>query len=389
MTWETPHQHAAGLVDAFLDKRLKDANEPPGLREAVIDQVQDRVDEIRKRGGNQIGSLRSSWSRRMPDAYLADEEVLENELQTGAAGIRTARAVEGLLTEDPRGFEHELGRCLAPTARWAMRAEASRVPRPATRPEALEWSLTPIPWVEDDSQWPPAAAVALDGARQLVGGGAEPVRVAERPYVGWVQLGFFERQGTLARRYPDVPARRVLICAGLEICDRVPAADSMPLAGAPPNAWSTTYDHLMPGLDPEGANTELRTTQGPFAAVIDYDLQLGAPHRLRGAGLHPFALVPRLEVIALLGLRPERLPLRHVLVDDQGPAVVGRLWRGFLIHDGNYTPLVPGVEGADLIIRPDLYDRLEAAVGKDRISLGCTISLSERARSSDHMEPEG
>ena len=389
MTWETPRRQAAGLVDAFLDKRLKDANEPPGLREAVIDQVQDRVGQIRERGGNQIGSLRSTWSRRMPDAYLADEEVLENELQSGAAGIRTARAIEGLLTEDPLGFEQELARSLAPTARWALRAEASRVPRPATRPGALEWSLTPIPWVEDDSQWPPATAVALDDARQLVGGGAEPVRVAELPYVGWLQLGFLERQGTLARRYPDVPARQVLICAGLEVCDGPPPADSMPLSGAPPNAWIATYDRLMHGLDPDGAKTELRTTQGPFAAVIDYGLQLGAPHRLRGAGLPPFALVPRLEVVAVLGLRPEGLPLRYLLVDDQGPALVGRLWRGFLIHDGDYTPLVPGVEGADLILRPDLYDTLEAAVGKERISLGCTISHSEHARSADDTEPEG
>jgi hypothetical protein len=163
----------------------------------------------------------------------------------------------------------------------------------------------------------------------------------------------------------------------------------MPLSKAPPNVWSATYDRLMPGLDSEGATTALRTTQGPFAAVIDYDLQTGAPHPLRGAGLYPFALVPRLEVVALLGLRPEGLPLRHVLVDDQGPALVGRLWRGFLIHDGNDPPLVPGVQGADLILRPDLYDRLEAEAGEDRISLGCTVSLSEDARSSDDIEPEG
>jgi len=169
----------------------------------------------------------------------------------------------------------------------------------------------------------------------------------------------------------------------------IESADSMPLSGAPPNAWIATYDRLMPGLDTEGANTALRTTQGPFAAIVDYDLQPGAPDRLRGAGLHPFTLVPRLEVIALLGLRPERPALRHVLVDDQGPALVGRPWRGFLIHDGNYTPLVPGVQGADLILRPDLYDTLEAAVGKDRISLGCTVSLSEYDRSSDDMDPEG
>jgi len=60
----------------------------------------------------------------------------------------------------------------------------------------------------------------------------------------------------------------------------------------------------------------------------------------------------RLFVIAFLGLRPEMPALRHVLIDDEGPALVGRLWRGFLIHDGNYSPLEPAVHGADLILRP-------------------------------------
>ncbi len=359
----------------FLDDRLQDANEPPGLREAVTDQVSRRTDDIGKRGWEQIGQLRSPSSRRIPDAYLVDEEVIENELQTAAAGIRTARALEGVLS-DPRKFEHNLAQRLAPNARWSLRSAASRVPRPPTRASVLGWSLAPIPWAENETGWPPADAVAMDSVRQLTGAEGEPPRVAEEPYVGWVQLGMFERQRTLTTRYPAIPARQVLIATGLEACDGPPPVDSLPLSSGPPNAWAEAHDHLVAGLDAEQARTTLETTRGPLAAIIDYELQPGAPARDRGTGLQPFALVPRLEVIALLALRPETPALRHVLIDDNGPALVGRLWRGFLIHDGNYSPLEPAIHGSDLLLRPDLYEILESTVDKDRLSLGVTVSHS-------------
>ena len=376
MTSGTLGERAEGLVNMFLDDRLKDANEPPGLREAVIDLIAGQVDDIAERSRQQIRHLLSPASRRIPDAYLADEEVIENELQTAAAGIRTARALEGVLS-DPRKFEHELARRLASNARWALRNEASRVPRPPTRASVLDWSLTPIPWVENETAWPPLGALALGKVRQLTGAQGEPPRVAEKPYVGWVQLAMFERQRTLATRYPAIPARQVVIATGLEASDGPPPASTMPFSDSSPYAWAVTYDHLAAGLDAERARTVLETTREPLTAIIDYELQPGAPARDRGTGLQPFALVPRLAVIALFSLRPETPALRHVLIDNKGPALVGRLWRGFLIHDGNYSPLEPAVYGTDLLLRPDLYDLLESTVAKDRLSLGITVSHFE------------
>ncbi|HEY0165969.1 MAG TPA: hypothetical protein VGB75_02910 [Jatrophihabitans sp.] len=367
-------EHAEGLVRSFLDERLGLANEPPGLRQAVVEALKDRVEEVRKRGSGQLSQLRSASSTRMPDAYLHDEVVLEDELQRGAAGLRTAQALEGGRMRDPVRFEQVLARRLAPSAQWAMREEASRVPRPPTRPEGLWWSLSPIPWVEDDSKWPPPGAVAE--TKQLAGTNDEPVRVVEEPYAGWVQLGLLERQATLASTYPDVPTRRLLIVAGLEAPGSNPSDGSLPLAAARPLAWIAPHNRLDPDLDSRDAHTAL-AAGGPLAAVVDYNLELGAPHRQRGVGLHPFALTPRFEVVVLLGLRPERPALRHVLVDDDGPALVGRVWRGFLVHDGNYDPLVPGVHGADLILRSDLYDKLKAALGKERFDLRFGATLRE------------
>ena len=69
---------------------------------------------------------------------------------------------------------------------------------------------------------------------------------------------------------------------------------------------------------------------------------------------------------------------KHQHYDTSSPttadlALVSRLWRGFYIHDGNYSPLEPAIYGADLILRPDLYGILENAVGKARLLLGVAV----------------
>jgi len=344
---------AEGLVGLFIDERLADANKPPGLREAIIDRVAAHIDDLAKRAGAQVDHLRSPNSRRIPDAYFADEEVIENEFQISAAGIRTARALGGALTE-PRRFEYSLAQRLGPTGLWALRSEASRVPRPPTRAGALGWSLAPIPWVDNEGEWPPAGAVALADVRQLTRTDSQVVRVHEAPYEEWDQVALVECQATFASTYPAVPAREVLIAAGLEVCDGPPPEDSMPLSSSPPNPWIQRYNHLAAGLDADRAARILRTAHGPLAALIEYEGQPGAPARGRGAGLQPFALVPRIEVVALLGIRPEAPALRSVMIDDHGPALVCRQWRGFLIHDGSDGQMEPAIHGADLLLRPDL-----------------------------------
>ena len=74
MTGGIPEERAEGLVNMFLDDRLQDANEPPGLREAVTDRVSRRADDIGKRGGNRSASsghrpvgaspTRTLWTRK-------------------------------------------------------------------------------------------------------------------------------------------------------------------------------------------------------------------------------------------------------------------------------------------------------------------------------------
>ena len=373
MTGNSPRRQPEGLVHLYQDERFADANEPPGVREAVIQDLVDQVETIKKRISEQVRQLRSPSSQRIPDAFFNDEEELENALQRAAAGIRAAYARDGFLTANARRFEAGYAFPLAPSARWALLEESSRVPRPATRHHLLARSLTPIPWQDNEDAWPPPTAIDLERTRCLTGQDAEPVRVVEKPYSGWVQLGMFERQATFASTYPEQPSRQLLISTGLEVADASVPDNSMPVGTSRPNIWLTTYDHLLPGIDQASAAEILEDLQGPLATLANYVGQRGAPHRGRGVGLHPFTLVPRLELVAFLDLRPESPTVRHCLVDREGPALVGRNWRGFLIHDGNYKPLTPAVHGADLIVRPDLYERLEDALGKNRIQSGITV----------------
>lgn len=381
MTEDESLKQAEAIVDASVGQRLELASTPPELREAVIDGVLARMDVIRERSREQLDHLRSPSSSRIPDAYLVHEQEVEDELQKVGAGIRTALALGGSLLSSPFEVERRYATDLSPTGIWALRSEASRVPRPATRPSAFAWSRNPIPWVGDrDAVWPPPDADALAGVRQVSGVDAELVRVEEAPYAGWIQLGFAERQRTPASRHPDVSARQVLLLAGLEASDGAVPTNSAPLSSLPAALWARPYTEIVNGLDQGKARDLIEVNSYPLAGVVRYGQKAA---RESGLGLHPFCLSPQLEIVALLGLRPETPAIRHVLVDERGIGLVCRQWRSFLIHDGNYEPLESAVEGADLIVRPDLYRTLESVIGSERVGLGISVSSFDDADGCD------
>ena len=64
---------------------------------------------------------------------------------------------------------------------------------------------------------------------------------------------------------------------------------------------------------------------------------------------------------------------------DNGPALVGRDWRGFLIHGGDYRPFEPAVHGAKLTaVAPTRTTHLKVAVGATRLALGTAVSHAEQ-----------
>lgn len=378
---------ASGLVDAFLGHRLESADNAPGLRETVVALATRALesDHLEQLMRHQLEQLRNPSSNAVPDAYLADEAAIEDALQRAAAGIRVAMAQNGGIL-DPRSFERTAALRLGDNPRLAVRAELARVPRPATRPQALRWSLEPVPWSHDqdeDDAWPPVGLDTASSLRCLPDGASALARVEDGPHSGWVQIGMIERQLTPALRYPDRPSRLVLIGIGLEITDTEPPATSLPFTSSPWHLWILPWRLLNPTATADAAAQQLSTLSSPVVAVADDGRGERGPRRA-GLGRPPFLLAPVLPLVAMLGLEPTPDICGFSLSDDDGPGLVSRQWRGHLVHDGRYEPLVPALEGADLILRTDLFARLLDIVGEARVRTG--VSAICRAGDEDDRD---
>lgn len=375
---------ANGLVDTFLGHRLEAAGNPPGLREATVDLAATALEShvLEQLMRHQLEQLTSPSSKAVPDAYFADEAAIEDALQRAAAGMRVAAAQNGRIL-DPRSFEHAAALRLSDNPRLAIRAELARVPRPATRPEALRWSLEPAPWSHgrnEDNAWPPVGLDAASSLRCLPGGASALARVDDGPHSDWVQIGMIERHLTPAHRYPDKPSRLVLVGLGLEITDTEPPATSLPFTSSPWHVWIAPWRRLDPTATADAAAQELSTLSSPVVALAHDGHEERGPRRA-GLGRPPFLLAPVLPLVVTLGLQPTPGICGFSLSDGDGPSLVGRQWQGHLVHDGSYQPLAPAVEGADLVLRPDLFARLLDIVGGARARTG--VSVRHQAAAED------
>ncbi len=371
---ESPQEFAREVASEYLDARFKLAQHPPGLRESVETRFAAMSDDITGRVKSQIKQLESPDLDR-PQVYYAHQEAIETSLQEAAAGLRTAMAAEGHFV-DPILFERVATRMLASTAAWAIRSEAARVPRPPTRHRALSWTLPPVPWLNDRaSQWPPAEAVAINEQRELPLD--ELPRCDEAPYAGWVQLGFVERQHTYSSRNPDQPERQYVVLAGVVAVNGDQAdGTKTPFIGSAPSVWTHRAVELAPTLQQAQVRVSLSALATPLVAFLGFESTFGVPRSDTAPGLHPFLLAPHIALSALLELAPESPANRLMLVDGAGPALVCRQWSSFPIHDGNYEPLEPAVIGADLLIRPDLYDTAVEVIGQSRLRIGFSLRVS-------------
>lgn len=363
---------ATYLVDEYLGRRLDSAGDAPGLREATTALIMSalQTDDFERLIRQQLEHLRHPSSTALPDAYLAGEAAAEDALQHVVAGARAAMARAGHIVDAPY-FERGAFRRLHDDSRLAVRAELARVPRPLTRPRQLRWSLTPAPWAtdqRDDSLWPPPGLDETIDLHRLPGGAAALARVESGPRTGWVQIGLIERHSTPARRYPDRPDRHMLIAVGLQAVDGDFPTTSLPFTSLPWQFWTVPWQRVDETMNAEKAAALLST--GDWAMVA---LSRERP-RIAGLGEPPFLLIPALPLVVALGLEPTREVRGFSLSDQQGSGLVGRLWRSHLVHDGSYQPLFPAVEGADLLLRADLFARLCTVIDGPRAQVGVSIS---------------
>ncbi|MFB6628128.1 hypothetical protein ACFCWD_35345 [Streptomyces sp. NPDC056374] len=381
---------ATEIVDEYLAARLASAGSPAGLRETVIDLVAEAFPQhMTTLMGQQLDSLAHPSRTQWPDTYLADESVTEDALQQAAAGLRAALAGAGHMSGKAQTFERNAAARLRDDPRAALRAELARVPRPVTRPKVLQWSLDPAPWFIDSPResaaWPPPGLRSVADQRHLANGATALPRVDGGPYEGWVQIGLAESQRTPARRYPDQPARQIQIFVGLEASGSDAPGDSLPLSQARWELWTRPLRHLAP-TDAGAAAEHIGTTDQPLVALTNASSSplVDAPLPSHGLGLPRYVLAPAAPVVALLGLQPTAGIHGFSLSDASGEALIGRQWRGHLVHDGNYKPLLPAVEGADLLLRPDLFARLHDTVGAARCRVGISV-IHMPADDTDHI----
>ncbi|MEV7941349.1 hypothetical protein AB0O82_35145 [Kitasatospora sp. NPDC088264] len=380
------HALAEAIVEEHLGQRLDQGSRVPGLREAVIDLVADAFSsEAEQLMHAQLRLLNRPGSTDFPDAYLADESAAEDALQRAAAGLRVALAQSGRLVE-ARRFERALADRLRDDPRLALRAERARVPRPLTRPVPLRWSVDPAPWYRDsgieEGPWPPSGANAIAGLRRLPGGASALARVTDGPYTGWTQVAMMERHRTPARSHPPCPARQVLVAVGLEVGPDDPSLRSLPFARSRHQVWTVPWQQLDPTASPAAVADGLSTGNWPLTALTNAG-HTDPYHPRTGLGSPPYGLAPVLAAVVALRLQPTKGLCGFSLSDESGPAAIGRHWRGHLVHDGNYQPLKPAVEGTDLLVRPDLFSRLCGAVGSARLHTGISVSFQAEAGDDD------
>ncbi|MGX1886584.1 hypothetical protein [Streptomyces sp. NPDC055287] len=202
-------------------------------------------------------------------------------------------------------------------------------------------------------------------------------RVPNGPHTGWVQIGLIERQHTPARRYPKEPARQIQIVVGMEASAADAPAGSLPVCRAPWQLWTRPLRHRAMAASFVGvkaAGQLIMATDQPLVALTDASNTslVDAPLPSQGLGLPHYVLAPTAPVVALLGLEPTAGICGFSLSDARGEALIGRQWHGHLVHDGNYKPLLPAIEGADLLIRPDLFTLLHNTISAAR----CRVGLS-------------
>jgi hypothetical protein len=205
--------------------------------------------------------------------------------------------------------------------------------------------------------------------------------VESGPRTGWVQIGLIERHSTPAHHYPDRPDRHMLIAVGLQAVDGDFPTTSLPFTSLPWQFWTVPWQRIDETMNAERAAALLST--GDWAMVA---LSKDRP-RTTGLGEPPFLLIPALPLVVALGLEPTPGVYGFSLSDQQGSGLVSPLWRSHLVHDGSYQPLFPAVEGADLLLRADLFERLCTVIDGSRAQVGVSISChSGDDADTDDME---
>jgi len=345
-----------------------------GFREAVIETVARLTenDSFDRGVGEVLRPLRSS-NEEWPDAVLPLAHAPEEGLQQVGGAARAILASRGAMVAEPVPWEDELAEVLSHSP-LPLLVERTRIPRPQLdRPPGIDnrvWErIAPIPTV-DGPDAPDGSGFAgetgdleaggepdtpLHGLHAdeslLIGCLGEETWVPRSagtggPYDGWVLVGAIEQRRSKARHRLTKKDLRSTVFAGVEL----------DMAG---NLMAHVNPPIGPGLsvyqwfEPVGMPVEVFDGVSiPLVYRGEYDNEY--VDDCEGQGLPSDMVVPSPVLVELLGLQPTG---DLVLTDESGPAVALATWRADYSHS-NYHQSYPQLVGAEVLMRPDITDRL-------------------------------
>ena len=352
------------IIEAVADVRLSRAETIlPGLSDAVRKRVDAarNSEKQKRRLRDQFDAYADSGRKRLPDAFLASIEAVEDSIQRAAAGARGARLMNQGPVADPVKLEEQLASVLLDDPKLPLAVERTRQPRPEIPP----------PPPRGDPLWGALRARAKgkgvdetgfeaanqDGSQLLATLAISHSKViptiVDGPYGGWRLVAAVERR-IISR--PDWNSNEDDIARRYRVVELRLDGDRQALTLPPIAKGSILTWESAAGAD-FSANLGIRT--GP---VVGYDSEVrvaGDGHY--GLGIQRDLLTPTTWLVAALTLKQST---HFVLDDDVGRALALITWRTEY-ETSDYYLAWPRLCGAGLVIRSDAFDRLvHAAQGQ-------------------------
>jgi hypothetical protein len=357
---EDPRQHArmealSAVEHSCGDRIARATGDLPGLLGVVASLVSDRVqtEAFKERLEEQRDALIDRSRPQLPDAVIAYEESAEEALQTAAGSARPTLAMAGRMIMEPEGWEDRLALTVIDDPGLALGLEAARVPRPDA----------PLMSEIRDSDW---TSVAATEARSWEGG--QPGRLFTRtrsmserrpvrggPRNGWIVLGSYERHEE--QRSWRGQTQVTVVRAAFEIH----GIGGDPPRSAPPFGFGNADQYVAASGARNGLPLVPLTRSQP---LVDEDFGPADRGVVIDSLLGHFVptLTPSHSLVVALSLVPADDGLELALNDDSGNALVVRTWRtGYGNRD--YGLPQPDVAGTDILLRPDLFERLVGLSG--------------------------
>jgi hypothetical protein len=349
-----PKSRASSLLQAFAGALVDRAEDVlpnfstyVGLRLGKLLERHDviNLDRVQRR------DLRV-YNTAFPEAVFAGEACVQRAVQDVAGESYFSMLRAGTISVAQFPWEKRMVGAILEDVTWSVGVESNRVPFSSLPEDYLGSQRDAWSRVQDVKDGTVEQKDPIEMANLAASGGA---------YAGWYTLGVLEtREYSLEpipgkKKYHSAMSWRTLAL--------------LPLSGGLRGRTfrTGTFDAL---IGPSDGTRRARSLDYGTLTASSQELC-----RLWGVfGYRSSVLLPEPSVIDFLKLRPGRTPPVS-FQDDDGPALVLRVWRSSSSHEGSL--FVPEFWGMDLLIRPDLLQRITTQYSRRLRWMELTLNSSE------------